>query len=78
MQVVNIHQAKTHLSQLIAQVSMGQDIILAKAGKPVAKIIPYKKELKPRIPGLWKGKIWVSDDFDEEDPEINKLFYGDV
>ncbi len=76
MQVVNIHQAKTNLSQLIANVLMGQEIILAKAGKPVAKIVAYKETLKPRKPGLWKGKIVISKDFNEEDAEINKLFYG--
>ena len=50
--------------------------VIDKAGKPVAKLVAYKEKLAPRQPGLWKGKIWVSDDFDEEDEEINKLFYG--
>jgi len=55
----------------------GEDLIIAKAGKPVVKIVPYKKTLKPRKLGLWKGKIWVVPDFDEESEEINKLFYGE-
>ena len=79
MQVINIHQAKTNLSKLIEKTLNGEDIIIAKAGKPVAKLIAYKEKLKPRKPGLLKGKIWISDDFNDEDPEINKLFYeGDI
>ena len=77
MQIFNIHQAKTNLSKLIEKTQKGEDVLIAKAGKPVAKLSPYKEELKPRKPGLWKGKVWVSDDFDEEDKEINKLFYGE-
>lgn len=77
MEVFNIHQAKTNLSKLIEKTRQGEDIVIAKAGKPIVKLIPYKKKLKPRKPGIWKGKIWVSDDFDEEDEEINRLFYGE-
>lgn len=79
MQIYNIHQAKTNLSKLIEKTSKGEEVIIAKAGKPVAKLSPYKEELKPRKPGLWKGKVWVADNFDDEDEEINKLFYeGDI
>ena len=76
MQVVNIHQAKTNLSKLIAKTVSGEEVIIAKAGEPVVKLVPFKKKLKPRKPGLLKGKIFVPDNFDEEDEEINKLFYG--
>lgn len=75
MQIINIHQAKTNLSKLIEQVIAGEDVVIAKAGKPIAKLIKYKEPLKPRVPGLWKGKVWISNDFNEEDKEINKLFY---
>lgn len=79
MQVMNIHQAKTNLSKLIEMTLAGEDIIIAKAGKPIIKLVVYKEKLKPRKPGLLKGKIWISDDFNDEDPEINKLFYaGDI
>ena len=77
MQIVNIYDAKTNLSKLIEKVLEGNEIVIAKSGKPVAKLVSYKEKLVPRRPGLWKGKIWVSDDFDDEDPEINKLFYGE-
>lgn len=75
MHIVNIHEAKTTLSKLIGKTLAGEDVIIAKAGKPVAKLVAYKEKEKPRKPGLLKGKIWVSPDFDEEDEEINKLFY---
>lgn len=77
MITANIYQAKTNLSKLIEQVEAGKEIIIAKAGKPVAKLVSYKKKLQPRKPGLLKGKISVPDDFNEEDKEINKLFYGE-
>lgn len=62
---VNIHEAKTHFSKLLAKVSAGEEIIIAKAGKPVARLAPIEpKAAKKRIPGIDKGKIWMSDDFD--------------
>jgi prevent-host-death family protein len=75
MQIINIHQAKTNLSSLIQQTLAGKDVVIAKAGKPVVKIVAFKEKLKPRKPGLWKGKIWMSDDFNKEDSSVNKLFY---
>lgn len=75
MQLVNIHDAKTNLSKLIEKVLAGEDVTIAKAGKPVVKLVEYKKKVKPRKPGLWKGKVWIPDDFDEESKEINKMFY---
>lgn len=75
MQVINIHEAKTTLSKLIERTQNGEEVIIAKAGKPVAKLVGYKEKPAKRKFGALKGKIWVSDDFDDEDPEINKLFY---
>ena len=74
---MNIHQAKTNLSQLIEKTLLGEDVIIAKAGKPVVKLVIFKKKMQLRKPGLLKGKISIADDFDEEDPSINKLFYGE-
>ena len=76
MQVTNIHEAKTHLSKLVERVAAGEEIIIGKAGKPVARLIPYKepKALK-RKPGAWKGKVWISPHFDKSDKEIEALFY---
>ncbi len=77
MQVTNIHEAKTNLSRLIEKALKGEEVIIAKAGKPVAQLVAYKQKLQPRKPGALKGKIFVPDDFDEESEEINKLFYGE-
>jgi len=66
---VNIHEAKTHLSRLLARVMGGEEIIIAKAGKPIAKLVPYGIPNKQRVPGTAKGKIWMSEDFDEPLPE---------
>lgn len=77
MQIINIHQAKTNLSKLIEKALVGEDVIIAKAGKPVAKLTAYKEPLKLRKLGLLKGKIKVPDNFNDEDKEINKLFYGE-
>lgn len=79
MQVVNIHDAKSNLSKLIEKTLKGEEVIIAKAGKPVAKLTAFKEKLKPRKPGALKGKIFVPDNFNDEDEEINKLFYeGDL
>ncbi|KKQ85569.1 MAG: Prevent-host-death family protein [Candidatus Woesebacteria bacterium GW2011_GWB1_38_8] len=77
MLTANIHEAKTNLSKLIAQVLQGKEVIIAKAGKPVAKLVEYKEKLELRRPGLWKGKVWIPDDFNQESEEINKMFYGE-
>ena len=71
MTAYNIHEAKTHFSKLLQRVLDGEEVVIAKAGKPVAKVVPYEeaKPLKPRVPGAWKGKVWISDDFDDELPE---------
>lgn len=75
MLTMNIHQAKSQLSKLLEAVLAGEEVVIANAGKPVAKLVAYKRELAPRKPGLLKGKISVPDDFNDEDEEINKLFY---
>ncbi|MBI2590517.1 MAG: type II toxin-antitoxin system Phd/YefM family antitoxin [Candidatus Blackburnbacteria bacterium] len=75
MIIANIHEAKTNLSRLLEQVAQGKEVVIAKAGKPVAKLVPHKEELQPRKFGFLKGKISIPDDFDDEDEEINKLFY---
>ena len=76
MQVTNIHEAKTHFSKLIDRVGEGEEIIIAKAGKPVARLVAYQEAAPPkRKPGSMKGKIKILPGFDELDKEIEKLFY---
>jgi prevent-host-death family protein len=64
MQTINIHEAKTHLSRLLEQVAEGEEIIIAKAGKPIARLVPLAAPQKKRQLGLLKGKLNVPDDFD--------------
>jgi prevent-host-death family protein len=61
--IVNIHEAKTHLSRLIDEVAAGAEIIIAKAGKPTARLIPIHAPVKKKNLGLLRGKIKVADDF---------------
>ncbi len=78
MRMVNIHTAKTHLSRLLDEVAAGEEIVIAKAGKPVARLSPYQPRREPRQPDLLKGKIWIADDFDEPLPEdIMAAFRGE-
>jgi len=75
MAQVNVHDAKTQLSKLLARVAAGEEIIIARAGKPVAKLVPVEQKKKRRVPGMDKGKVWIADDFDAPlPPEIQKYF----
>jgi prevent-host-death family protein len=75
MKVTNIHAAKTHFSKLVERAAAGEEIVIGKAGKPVARLVPYAAPThQKRKPGGWKGKVWISPDFDKRDPEIEKLF----
>ena len=71
---VNIHEAKTHLSRLVQRAAAGEEIVIAKAGAPMAKLVAYERPLVPREPGGWEGRVWMADDFDDEDEEITRLF----
>jgi prevent-host-death family protein len=65
---VNVHEAKTHLSRLLERVERGEEIVIARAGKPVARLVPIEPSPGKRPIGRDKGKIWMSDDFDEPLP----------
>lgn len=69
METVNIHQAKTHLSRLVQRVEAGEEIVIARGGKPVARLVPLATELKPRVFGRLKGRIKIADDFDDPLPD---------
>jgi prevent-host-death family protein len=78
MRTVNIHAAKTHLSRLVDEVAAGEEIVIAKAGKPLARLVPFTTAREPRQPGLMKGKLWIAEDFDEPLPEeIMAAFRGE-
>ena len=61
---VNIHQAKTHLSRLIEDVASGNEVLIAKGGRPMARLVPLGRDEMPRRPGLLKGRLKIAEDFD--------------
>jgi prevent-host-death family protein len=69
MRIVNIHAAKTHLSRLVESVADGEEIIIAKAGKPVARLCPIEKPKARRVLGLLDGKLHLPDDIDDPLPD---------
>jgi prevent-host-death family protein len=79
MKTVNIHAAKTHLSRLVDEAAAGKEIVIARAGKPVARLAPLRATGKPRSPGLMRGRIRIARDFDAPLPAAAlKSFYGPV
>jgi len=75
---VNIHEAKTHLSRLLQRVAAGEEVTIARAGVPVARLVAVKpKPNKVRPLGMDRGRIWIADDFDAPLPDdLLKAFYG--
>jgi prevent-host-death family protein len=61
---INIHEAKTHLSRLVEDVAAGSEVLIAKGGKAMARLVPLRRDDTPRRPGLLKGKLRISDDFE--------------
>jgi prevent-host-death family protein len=75
--VINVHEAKTHLSRLLLNVTGGEEVIIAKAGKPIARLVPCETPKFKRVPGRGRGKGSVAADFDAPLPEaILKGFYS--
>ena len=74
MHVTNISEAKAHLSALIEKVVAGEEVIMGKAGKSIAKLVPYERSTEPRSPGALKGKIEIEKDFDKLPQDIAEAF----
>jgi prevent-host-death family protein len=73
---VNIQRAKTELSRIVARVEQGEEIVLARAGKPVARIVPIEQGRR-REPGRLRGQGWIGDDFDDPlDEDVQAAFEG--
>jgi len=75
MSIINIHEAKTHLSRLVDRAAAGEEIVIAKAGRPVAKLVPFRAPA--RAPGAWRGRVRIQAGFDELPPEIAAAFRGE-
>jgi prevent-host-death family protein len=76
MKVVNIHEAKTHLSRLIERAESGEEIVLGRAGKPVALLVPYRRAGTPRSPGALAARVQLAEDFDETPEWLLDAFEG--
>ena len=74
MHITNISDAKAQLSALIEQVQRGEEIIIGKAGKPVAKLVRFEWSTEPRRPGALRGQIKIADDFDSLPDDIAEVF----
>ena len=73
-ETVNMHQAKSTLSRLVERALAGEDVVIARNGEPLVRLVPVPKERKRRVPGRSRGKIWISPDFEFTDEEITELF----
>jgi prevent-host-death family protein len=74
MERVNIHEAKTHLSRLIERVEAGEEVEIARAGRPVARLVPVAARRTARRPGMWQGRVRLADDFDATPVELLDAF----
>jgi prevent-host-death family protein len=75
--MVNIHDAKTNFSRLIERAEQGEDIVIGRAGRPVARLVPYRESASPRRPGGWEGRVRIAPDFDELPPDVAAAFRGE-
>lgn len=76
MRQVNVHEAKTHLSRLLEQVAAGETVVISRAGKPVACLVPWQPPKTRRL-GLFNGQITLAPDFDELPADMSAAFEGD-
>lgn len=76
-ETVNLYKAKTHLSALVERAAAGEEIVIAKAGKPKAKLIPYRPPAEPRKPAHALGLTFIADDFDAAMPDLEAAFEGE-
>jgi prevent-host-death family protein len=74
MEITNIRQAKSQLSKLVRRALAGEDVIIARAGTPVVRLVPIRPSDAPRQGGQWRGKVRIADDFDELPDDIARAF----
>jgi len=73
-EIVNMHDAKTSLSRLVEKALAGEEVVIARNGEPLVKLVPVQRKRCPRVPGRGKGKIWIGPDFEFTEEEIAELF----
>ena len=74
MEIANIHEAKSQLSELIERAMNGEEVIIAKAGTPMVRLVPIRRDDSPRQGGQWKGRVRIAEDFDVLPDDIAAAF----
>jgi prevent-host-death family protein len=74
MRITNIHEAKSQLSKLVERALEGEEVIIARAGRPVVRLVPVRDNEAPRKGGQWKGKVRIADDFDVLPDDVARSF----
>jgi prevent-host-death family protein len=74
----NMHEAKSTLSRLVERALAGEEIVIARSGEPLVKLVPVVRRKAPRQPGKWRGKLWISEDFDRLPDETLAAFEGEA
>lgn len=77
MHKVNMHEAKTKLSSLVEKAVSGEDVVIAKSGAPMVRLVPVKRDGRPRVPGRFKGRISLAADFEQTPIEVINSFEGE-
>lgn len=76
MHITNLHDAKAHLSRLVDRAAAGEEIVIAKAGKPLVRMVPFRASDRPRRSGYWRGRVNLAEDFDASPEGMLALFEG--
>jgi prevent-host-death family protein len=74
MKIANIHEAKSQLSKLVEHAMNGEDVIIAKSGRPMVRLVPIRPDDSPRVGGQWKGRVRIAEDFDALPDDIAAAF----
>lgn len=78
MHKVNMHEAKSRLSELVKDAEAGEEVVIARAGRPVVRLVPVRRDTRARKPGRFRGKIRLARDFDRTPEEVIRAFEGDL
>lgn len=74
MEIANIHDAKSRLSKLVEQALRGEEVVIARAGKPLVRLVPIEADASPRVGGQWKGRVRIAEDFDALPEDLAEAF----
>lgn len=73
---IDVYEAETRLSQLIDAALAGEDVVIARGGRPLVRLVPHRHAQSPRVPGAWRGRVTIAPDFDDLPPDLAGAFRG--